>query len=120
MKKVYNIERQYIYSSDSRTLVDHLYDFDNLLLAVEALNHLTIEYLDDKNVAIEVVEYELDENDEYEYIGVQAGFYGENAAKSLGFDIEYMKTDASTRKLLTRDENDEIYQIDLYLFKNRR
>lgn len=120
MKKVYNIERQYIYNSDNRSLVDHLYDFDDLLLAVEALNHLTIEYLDDKNVAIEVVEYELDENNEYNYVGVEAGFYGINAANSLGLDIEYMKKEEATMKLLTRDQNDEIYQIDLNLFKNRR
>src|SRR5690554_5927785 len=111
MKKVYKIERQYIYSFDERSSIDELYEFDDLLLAVEKLNDLAIAYLNFKDLAIEVIEYEVDENNEYEYIGVEAGFYGINAANSLDFDIEYMKTNASTRKLLTRDSNDNIYQI---------
>src|SRR5690554_3030036 len=99
MKK-YVIERQYIYNMNERSLVDELYEFDNLTQAVEKLNDLAIEHLNDKNAAIEVVEYELDENNEYDYIGVEAGLYGVNAANSLGLDIEYMKTNKSTLKLL--------------------
>lgn len=117
-KKIYVIERQYIYSMDERSLVDELYEFDNLTQAVEKLNDLAIDYLNDKNAAIEVVEYEVNEFNGfkgYEYIGVEAGLYGVNAANSLGLNIDYMKTNSSTRKLLTRDENDEIYQIDLNL-----
>lgn len=100
MKKNYVIERQYIYSIDDRSLVDELYEFDNLLLAVEKLNDLAIDYLEDKNVALEVVEYEVDENNELDYIGVEAGFYGINAANSLYFDIEFMKTNKSTKKII--------------------
>lgn len=65
----YVVERQMIYSIDERSLIDTIAEYDDFIDALEELDKVVQSYANDKNVVIEINEYEFDENNqEYEYI----------------------------------------------------
>ena len=80
----YVVKLQMVYSTDNRSLIDTIAEFDTFENAITELENIARIYTNDKNVAIEVIKYEFDKVDlEYEYLEVLIGFYGVDAAKYL-------------------------------------
>lgn len=89
----YVVELQTMYSLDETTsALDPIAEFDSLNDALNELGKVAYIHANNKNVAIEVVKYEFDEeNQEYVYLENVIGLYGIEAAKHLNLDASKKK-----------------------------